>query len=252
MKKSTQIAESNSTISTTKPTYLTNREGLAPRGSENVTADDLVIPRLELVQSLSPCRKKNDPQYIPGCEEGQFYNNVTREIYGMSVMVVPVYYRKEWCLFKDRNAGGGFRGAFKSEYEAKLELTKLDEGDDCEVVEMAQHFCLLIRPTKEEGAKGAAMEEIVVSMSKSKLKVSKRWNSLIRLQLDDSFARVYELSSIMETNSKNQDYYNLSVKVAGYPNDLVYNAAEDLYSSIVAGSIKINREGDSTSETAEY
>ena len=36
------------------------------RGSEDVGADDIIVPRLELVQSLSKCRKKNDPAYIAG------------------------------------------------------------------------------------------------------------------------------------------------------------------------------------------
>ena len=41
------------------------------RGSEDVGAEDLVVPRLELVQSLSAFRKKSDPAYIEGIEEGE-------------------------------------------------------------------------------------------------------------------------------------------------------------------------------------
>ena len=62
------------------------------RGAENVGTDDMIIPRIELIQALSPVRKKSDPAYIEGAEEGMLYNNVTRTLYGTEVTVVPVYY----------------------------------------------------------------------------------------------------------------------------------------------------------------
>ena len=77
------------------------------RGAENVTTDDMIIPRIELVQALSPARKKSDAAYIEGAEEGMLYNNVTRELYGEAVTVVPIYYTKQFLVWKDRKSGGG-------------------------------------------------------------------------------------------------------------------------------------------------
>ena len=65
------------------------------RGSENVGTDDLVIPRLEIVQALSPAVKKGDPGYIKGAELGDLTNSVTRKNYGESVLVIPVHYTKQ-------------------------------------------------------------------------------------------------------------------------------------------------------------
>lgn len=205
------------------------------RGSENVGADDLVIPRLELVQDLSPCRKKSDPNYIEGIEEGMLYNNVTRQNYGVESLVIPVYFRKEWLIWKDRDAGGGFRGAFSTEALATEAMAQLEDGDDCEVVDTAQHFCLLIQP--ETGK----VEEIVVSMNKSKMKVSRKWNSLIRMNGGDSFARIYRMGTVSEKNSKNQDYYNLVVSPAGFPSKALYERAEKLYEAIAAGTVQVDR-----------
>ena len=75
---STELAVSNDL-----PDWLQGKG--AARGSENVTTDDMLIPRIELVQALSPARKKSDAAYIEGAEEGMLYNNVTRELYGESV-----------------------------------------------------------------------------------------------------------------------------------------------------------------------
>lgn len=237
------------------PDFLKNQGGEG-RGSEQVTADDLVIPRLEVVQSLSPCRKRNDPAYIEGAEEGMLYNNVTRELYGTEVMVVPVFFRMEWVIFKDRNKGGGFRGAFSNDLEAKAALRELVDGDgksesdDCEVVDMAQHFCLLLNPKTNK------IEEIVISMAKTKMKVSRKWNSVIRLNGGDRFSRVYKVAGVSETNSKNQDFFNLNISQVGFVNALLYKKAEELYNSIKSGAVQINRdtvdEGEPGGGSTEY
>jgi hypothetical protein len=68
---------------TTIPDYILEsikktggREGL-----ENITIEDIAIPRIELIQALSPARIKSDPAYIEGADEGQLFNSVTRELY---------------------------------------------------------------------------------------------------------------------------------------------------------------------------
>lgn len=225
------------------PDFL--KDQTTARGSENVGADDLVIPRLELVQDLSPCRKKSDPNYIEGIEEGMLYNNVTRQNYGTEALVIPVFFRKEWLIWKDRNEGGGFRGAFATEAEANAAMADLEDGDKCEVVDTAQHFCLLIQPETSK------VEEIVISMNKSKMKVSRKWNSLIRMNGGDSFARVYRVGTVSEKNSKNQDYYNLVISPAGFPTKDLYQRAEKLYEAIASGAVQVNRDFEQASEGGE-
>jgi hypothetical protein len=222
-------------VSDAIPDFLKGQTGA--RGSENVGAADLVIPRLELVQDLSPCRKKADPSYIPGCEEGMLYNNVTRQLYGTEILVVPVYFRKEWLIWKHRIEGGGFRGAFATQDAAEVALESLEDGDKCEVTDTAQHFCLLINSD-------GRVEEIVISMNKSKMKVSRKLNSLIRMNEGDSFSRVYKIGTTSEKNSKNQDYFNLTVAPGGFPTQELYKKAESLYEAIKDGTVSIDRRTD--------
>jgi hypothetical protein len=244
MAKSQQVAvvqQSSLMMSDEIPDFLKGNAG--NRGSENVGANDLIIPRLELVQDLSPCRKKSDPSYIEGCEEGMMYNNVTRQLYGDSLFIVPVYYKKEWLIWKKRNDGGGFRGAFGSEAEAEDAREALEDGDKCDITDTAQHFCLAVS--------GDKVEEIVVSMSRSKMKVSRKLNSLIRMNGGDSFSRVYRLGTTSEKNSKNQDYFNLTVAAAGFPSKELYSRAENLYNAIREGAVSIDRKVDAAAES-EY
>ena len=209
------------------------------RGAENVGTDDMIIPRIELIQALSPVRKKSDPAYIEGAEEGMLYNNVTRTLYGTEVTVVPVYYTKQFFVWKDRKAGGGgsngFRGAFASKELADRAIAELAE-EALEVSDTAQHFVLV--------RNGDDWQEAVISMAKSKVKVSKRWNSLMRLSNTDSFSRAYKLSATTETNARNESYFNFNVAALGFVNKELYERAEKLYETIRSGNVKVSNDYD--------
>ena len=209
------------------------------RGAENVGTDDMIIPRIELIQALSPVRKKSDPAYIEGAEEGMLYNNVTRALYGTEVTVVPVYYTKQFLVWKDRKAGGGgsngFRGAFASKELADRAIAELAE-EALEVSDTAQHFVLV--------RNGDDWQEAVISMAKSKVKVSKRWNSLMRLSNTDSFSRAYKLSATTETNARNESYFNFNVAALGFVNKDLYDRAEKLYETIRTGAVKVSNDYD--------
>ena len=209
------------------------------RGAENVGTDDMIIPRIELIQALSPVRKTSDPAYIEGAEEGMLYNNVTRTLYGTEVTVVPVYYTKQFLVWKDRKAGGGgsngFRGAFASKELADRAIAELAE-EALEVSDTAQHFVLV--------RNGEDWQEAVISMAKSKVKVSKRWNSLMRLSNTDSFSRAYKLSATTETNARNESYFNFNVAALGFVNKELYDRAEKLYETIRTGAVKVSNDYD--------
>lgn len=227
------MAKEVTTSNDNLPSFLT--VGTA-RGTENVTQSDLIIPRLELVQSLSPCRKKTDPSHIEGADEGMLYNNVTRELYGTEVNIVPVSYRKEFLIWKDRQKGGGFRGSFPTMEAAIQAKRDLEDGSDCEIMDTAQYFCLLLKPGKAE--------EIVVSMQRSKLKTSRKWNSLIRMHEVDSFARFYRLMAVQQTNANNQDYWGFDVQNGSFVDEPTYRKAESLWSQVNEGQVKVNTDHD--------
>jgi hypothetical protein len=76
-------------------------------GTEEVEREDLTLPRIGIAQSLSPQRKKTDARYIPGLDEGQLFNTVTRQIYGEKVQLIPLFFFKQQMKFKDIDEGGG-------------------------------------------------------------------------------------------------------------------------------------------------
>jgi len=72
------------------------------------------------------------------------------------------------------------------------------------------------------------------------MKVSRKWNSLIALSGDDSFARKYVVEGVQDTNANGDDYYNLKVTAAGFVDEATYIEAEKQYLFLKAGNAKVD------------
>lgn len=220
-----------------RPDYLPTT---SDRGSEGVGMEDLTIPRLDIIQSISPQADEEDPEYIPGAKAGTIFNNVTNQLYGPAVFFVPCFYRKEFNIWKDRNKGGGFAGSFPTEADAKRALAELESPDDYDILDTGVHFGLLVLPGGTPDA--PVVEEVTVSMAKSKAKVSRKLNTLVRMAGGDRFSKVYKLSTVREENNNGDKYHNFKVDAMGYVSKALYKRAEALYEAVASGQKDINRE----------
>lgn len=239
MNKKNEIAEIQNNI----PEFLRNKT--TSRGSEEVGHEDLIIPRIEIVQSLSKVRKKTAPEYIDGIEEGMLYNSVTRTNYGSSIEIVPVVFKREYILWREQKLGGGFGGAFNTQEDAEAAIMGQEKPEEWEAVLTHQHFCLI--------KDGDTWEEAVISMAKSKLKVSKNFNSLIRINGGDRFSRRYKLVGARAENKNGQEFYTLMVGNAGFVDEATYVKAEGIYELIMAGAATADRGFDGMdSDGSEY
>lgn len=233
-----------------KPEYVNDSN----RGQENVGMNDMTIPRLDVLQDLSPQAKKRDPAYIEGAEPGMLFNTVSQKLFGSSVYFVPVYFKVEWLIWKLQSAGGGFNGSYETEAEAKAEFASQGYGKEThkvngvdtisyEIVDTAQHFGLII-------SGDGTCEQIVCSMSKSKMKASRQLNTLCKMAGGDRFSKVYEISAFSDKNAQNQDYWNLKVRALGYTPEAVYKEAEGMYESVSSGEKSADRGGEKPADVS--
>lgn len=238
-----------------RPDYLSDKD----RGSENVNIDDVTLPRLSIIQDLSPQHKKSKPEYIEGAEVGMLFNTVSQQLYDEPIVVVPVYFRTEFLIWLHRDSGGGFLGSFPTEQEAAQEAAKhpmwgqvtAKQEPIVEVVRTGVHFCLLIN-------KDGGVEEIVISMSKSQLKPSRTWNSMIKIAGGDRFSKFYRIEAV-ETEGKSGEYQNYKITGLGYVDESTYKRAEALYETIARGERGVdysdvgseNSSSESTDETVD-
>lgn len=216
--------------------------GANSRGSETVGAEDLTIPRLSLIQDLSPQRKKNNAEYIEGAVEGMMFNTVSNKLYD-EVVFVPVFFRKEHVIWKDRDEGGGFRGAFPSNAEAVAALDELEDGAQCEISDTHQQFGLIINPD-------GSSEQVVMSMSRSQMTPSRQLNSLVHMSEADRWARAYHVAA-KTVNGPKGDYFNYRIDPIGWVDADIFAIGEAMYASIASGAADINRGTDKDDESSE-
>lgn len=240
--KKTEVAAQESNVpalSQDVPEWAKNGQG---RGSENVGSKDLVLPRLEIVQSTSPIKDEKPDE----AKEGLLFNTVTQEVVGDLVFIIPIYYRMEYIVWKDQDAGGGFFGAFDTEQEAQARKAELvsdgEEPSEIEIVDTPVHYCLRLR------ADGTT-EQIVISMPKSKAKVSRKWNATIQIVGGDRFARAYKVSTFKDKNKQNKTFYNYVIQPAGFPPEAVYREAERLYNVFRTQGVKADHAAGGTGES---
>ena len=83
-------------------------EGLeGPTGLERVTAKDLVIPRITILQDLSPQLKKQRAEYIPEAQVGDFCDTGTGDLFRDEIEILPCMYARIYMEWAPRASGKG-------------------------------------------------------------------------------------------------------------------------------------------------
>lgn len=214
------------------PEYLREFQDL---GNENVTRNDMTVPRLAVLQALSPECTPGDQKFIEDARPGMILNTLTGEIM-KEVKVVNCYFVMEYAVFKRRTEGGGFRGVFHTKEEAVSFVNGHEECDKLEIIEQAVHYCLLLN-----GENQVASEAAVV-MQSTKLKASRQWNGLIEMAKGPRFAGIWKLGTVPEKNAKGS-YFNFKVGgPLGYTPVSIVPAAVGLYKAVSSGAKSVDRE----------
>lgn len=94
-------------------------------GFENVTAADILIPRLTILQGLSPQVTQGKPEYDKDAKVGMIYDVGLQEGFNEGVQFLPVHYVKQWLEWAPRSSGKGLISIHNSE-----EILQKTERDD--------------------------------------------------------------------------------------------------------------------------
>ena len=203
------------------PAHLSGKGAL---GNENVSAEDQAIPRLTLLQKLSPQLDESAAEFVDGAKAGQYFNSLTN-IASDGLYVVNLMYRRTVAVFKKRAAGGGFAGNFASKQEALDDLA--ENGNDPSMYDFSDtgnHYLLLL------DADGKPTTPVIFSMAGSKLRVSNTWNSKIAAAAEDMprFATVWKLTAVSQSNAKGS-WHNTAVDYMGFAAEDLFEVASEYY-----------------------
>ena len=214
----------------------------AGSGLENVTADDLTIPRLKILQALSPEVNKRDGKYIEGAEAGDIVNTVTGRLYNEKgwCEVLPVAYRKFYLEWQPRESGGGLVQQH-TDPDILKETTKDRTGVDVlpngnYIQTSATHFAIVVDDLN-------SYYQVMIPMAGTQLKKSRNWNSVMAtLKVKSSSGQVftppiyshkYRLSTVQESNDRGNWFgWNIELVSPLTSEEMViYQAAKDFKQS---------------------
>lgn len=188
----------------------------AGAGSENVSANDKIIPRLALLQDNSKVTKKQRPEFIPGAQAGMFMDTAVNRLFDgeeKGVLLIPCFYHKLFVEWPPRGEGESGPPVRSDHTESILNECKRDEQtgrlmlpNGNNIVITPEHWCILVR---DDGT----FTPIVVSMTGRKARVSRQWNTLISAQVREnprngqmvtmpSFFAAYRMKTFATSNSK--------------------------------------------------
>lgn len=225
------------------PDFLAGTAGV---GNEGVGSKDVTYPRIGIIQALSPEIDKDNAKYINGASQGDLFNTLTRGIIAQPLRLLDCYFQKVYGVFKRRDEGGGFRAQFGTEDDATKFVAMDPEGAKLEIVDTGIHVCLLLN------ADMAPVGEAVMFFTKTKLKVSRQMNAILKGKGAARCATIWEITSVKETNSKNQPYYNIKAVDGGFIQDrALFDRAMKLYNDVKDKNLSVANAEDPDEPTTE-
>jgi len=237
------------------PTGISAEDLLADSGSgsENVTAQDMAIPIISILQANSPQCKRSDPKYIEGAHEGCLYNNVTESLEGdeeHGITVVPCFFEKVFIEWKPNRGGFVAIHPANTPLRDQIKMVKNSEGKDVptlpsgnNLIETDQHYVLVL---KRDGS----FEAAVIAMSSSALRESKKWNTFVeQVTLRDANGKPFKPARFygkykITTKARAKDSYSWAtwaIEPAGV-NTTHYQEAKGFFSAVKGGSVRVKQE----------
>lgn len=150
-------------------------------GQENMSAKDMSIPRISLLQSGSPQVKKSEGAYIKGAEEGDFFDNVTNTIFAKGdegFLFIPVSYRRANIEWIPKDDGGGFVADHGADDSILQKCTKDEKNrmllkNGHEIVTTAEYFIMALNREMNK------VRRAVISLAKTQLKAARNLNTVV-------------------------------------------------------------------------
>jgi hypothetical protein len=219
----------------------------AGAGLENVTSADVLIPRLTILQALSPQINKRKPEYVEGAEQGMICDVGTGELFPDGVVFIPCYYSKVYLEWFPRDTGKGLATIHTSagilDETARNERNQPILPNGNYISETAQFFGLNL---------SADGRRSFIPMSSTMLKRARRWLTLAtgeKLKRADGssftpplFYRSYMLTTVEDGNSEG-DWFSWKIERGPAMPELedwrgLMDECKSFVDSLVAGKVK--------------
>jgi len=234
-----------------------------PKGLENVTAADLILPRITILQALSPQLIKKRPEFIPSAKPGMFCDTATGKVFEDELLFIPCFFARIFLEWAPRSSGQGLVRNHGTDASI-LDETERDETNRATlkngnyIAETATYY----------GLNGSdSWRRSFVPLTSTQLSASRRWmmkitnEKLKRADGSEFTPPIYYRSwkaSIVELTKNDNDWFGWAFEPAGTiveidPSKRLLHEAKDFYSQsqkgLVRGDVSQIQEDDFSSNS---
>lgn len=220
--------------------------GSTARGFENFKSEDLIIPRLRLLQGLSEAVTSGDGKM------GQFQDSLNGEILGDSIEVVLLGL-KNGAVYFEQGVGMQCKSLDGISNMEGVKCTdcpynqyygkRWAKDEDPPKCSATKEFICVTRATLN----GQEQRPIVVSFLKTSYKQGRKLASIARLSGRDIFAGAYVITSQMMKNAKGT-FAIMDVKQNGWLTPEEFKAAEAWYQTIGSANVVVHEASEQPEE----
>jgi len=237
-KEKKELAKTEGGALAPRPDYI----GEGNEGMEQMRPQDLVLPRIKLLQALSPEVAEGD------MKAGTMVNTLTGEVVvekDETIEFVPVQHYLEWIEWAPRSSN---QGIIDRSRDAQSELAMRSAAGESVEVDGRKKFVVteyhnFVVAVPSLGLDVAGL--IVLSCNRSSHKRGKQLLSLARFRGKcPLFAGRYKLSSTQETNKNNESYYNYVIKNAGWATEEEFAALKQVHESLQQVTVSTEQEDE--------
>lgn len=233
-------------------------KGQAQAGMEAADASDTEIPRVQLLQSVSP-----EVEDFDAAKAGIFWHNMAELPLGNEIEVIPVLLEKRATLWRPRPEGGILARSTdlihwtpaNARFEVKLKGRKdvvvwetkdtiarsglmewgssnPDDPNSPPAGVLSYNFLMLFPEHLDLGP-------AVVTLQRSSARVARKLIGKLKMVNAPSFGIKLVMSAVKEEGPEGP-FYNFAFRTDGFVQDLaLFNQAKDLYEAVSATGLKV-------------
>lgn len=185
----------------------------SPRGFENEDPSDLLLPRIELLQGLSPAVQQGKGK------AGEIVNQISKQPLSTDI-IIPIAMHRKYIKWIPRDEGGGIEYQTNDRNDPRVkEDTKWGAHGEKPSCTAYMNFLVLLE--------GSTLP-IVLSFAMTNYNTGKKLYTLCKMTGKDMWMNRYKLSSLSRTN-KMGTWHVFEVDEAGKTEEREFVIAEQLY-----------------------
>lgn len=244
------------------PAWLATDSGA---GMEGADKDSFAIPRILVLQQLSPQCTRGRPEYREGAQPGMFYNTVTGELMSgeTGIIVLPCAFQRRFIQWGARGTDrAGFKGELMpedvaarrasgeiQELDGQLFLGEPNPKKSDRIEDTRNHFVLVLTDS--------GYMQALFSLKGTQIKKSKQLMALLAAvrvngRTVPTWANKIRVTTQPESNDRGS-WFGIRVESAGLntTSEELYTAGKAFYELVMAGQKHVDYSADEPTDHDE-